>query len=161
MSCARQHGFTLMELLVVIVIIVIIVAMAGLRVGGDEYRAVRQESERLALLMQAAQQQAILEGRILAVALSEDGYVFLTLNNERKFELLAGDDILRPYQLPVAMRVDSVFLDGQPASQNEPIVLPHTGELLQSVLIVLVQGQARWHVEGTLDGRILPAAPSG
>lgn len=155
----RARGFTLIEVLVVVLLMVIVVAMVGLKVGGDEGRAVRQESDRLAMLLLAAQQEAILEGRVLALKLQDSGYEFQGLDEKNKFTRLMRDDILRERELPAAMRIQSVTLDGAPAETGARILIYPTGELPQAFVITLGQGEARWRVEGGLDGAIVAKQP--
>ena len=94
-------GFTLIEILVVMLLLVIVIGMVGLSVSGDEHRAVREESERLSVLLHAVQQEAILQGKVYALELGLDGYEFLILGQDGKFQSLAqADDMLRPRTLP-------------------------------------------------------------
>ena len=155
----RARGFTLIEVLVVVLLLVIVVAMAGIRVGVDEGHQVRQESERLATLLQVAQQEAILEGRVLALSTHESGYEFQGLNDKNKFTRLASDEVLRGRELPPAMRIQSVTLDGAPTESKTRILLYPTGELSQAFEITLGQGEARGRVEGKLDGAIVSTQP--
>ena len=154
----RQRGFTLIEVLVVVLLMVIVVGMVGLKVGGDEGRAVRQEADRLSVLLQTAQQEAILQGKVLAVALGNDGYAFQGLDEKRKFATL-NDPVLRPRELPLAMSILSITLDGVPAEKEPRIVIYPTGELPQAFVITLGQGEARWQVRGALNGTIQSAHP--
>lgn len=156
MNSAR--GFTLIEVLVVVMLLVIVVGMVGLKIGGDEGRAVRQEADRLRVLLQGAQQEAILQGRVLAVALGDEGYAFQGLNEKRKFTALK-DSMLRPRGLPPAMSILSVTLDGVPAEKASLIMLYPTGELSQSFVVTLGQGEARWQVRGSLNGTIESTSP--
>ncbi len=154
----RQRGFTLIEVLVVVLLMVIVVGMVGLKVGGDEGRAVRQEADRLSVLLQTARQEAILQGKVLALALGNDGNAFQGLDDKRKFAAL-NDEVLRPRELPPAMSILSITLDGVPAEKEPRIVIFPTGELPQAFVITLGQGQARWQVRGALDGTIHSAHP--
>jgi general secretion pathway protein H len=161
-AAGRERGFTLLEILVVVVILVIVLGMVGLRLGGDTARELRTESERLALLMQAAQQEAILSGHDYAVRLYEDGYEFLVRNAQGKFEEVADDDTLRPRDLSEKMvRVRSLSLDGAPVKLNHRILLSSTGELPQAFVVTLEReaDEARWRVEGGLNGVIRPMPP--
>ena len=154
----KQQGFTLIEVLVVVLLIVIVVGMVGLKIGGDEGRAVRQEADRLSVLLQSAQQEAILQGKVLALALGDEGYEFQGLNDKRKFSAL-NDPVLRPRELPPAMSILSITLDGVPAEKEPRIILYPTGELPQAFVITLGQGEARWEVRGALNGNIQSASP--
>ena len=172
----RSAGFTLIEIAVVLLIMTIILAMVGLKLGGDDVGAVRQESERLALLMQTAQQEAILQGQVLAVALDTRGYQFLELNADNEFKPLTQDDILRPRQLPQGMTVKTVAIDGVNTDQDtkvntqseqdttsgrdtkldqNAIILFPTGELT-AFRVTLAQHDARWNVAGSVNGEIKP-----
>jgi general secretion pathway protein H len=153
-----SRGFTLIEVLVVVLLMVIVVGMVGLKIGGDEGRAVRQEADRLSVLLQTAQQEAILQGKVLALAMQEEGYEFQGLDVKRKFTPL-NDPVLRPRELPPAMSIISLTLDNVPAGKDGRIILYPTGELPQAFVITLGQGEARWQVRGALNGTIQSAAP--
>ena len=153
-----SRGFTLIEVLVVVLLMVIVVGMVGLKIGGDEGRAVRQEADRLSVLLQTAQQEAILQGQVLALALGNEGYAFQGLDDQRKFSAL-NDPVLRPRELPPAMSILSITLDGVPAEKAPRIILYPTGELPQAFVITLGQGEARWQVRGALNGTIQSAHP--
>ena len=153
-----SRGFTLIEILVVVLLMVIVVGMVGLKIGGDEGRAVRQEADRLSVLLQTAQQESILQGQVLSLALQSEGYAFQGLDDKRKFSDLK-DPVLRPRELPPAMTILSVTLDGVPTGKDPRIILYPTGELPQAFVITLGQGEARWQVRGDLNGTIQSAAP--
>ena len=156
---ATQHrGITLIEVLVVVLLMVIVVSMVGLKIGGDEGRAVRQEADRLSVLLQSAQQEAILQGKVQALVLGEEGFAFQGLDDKRKFQAL-NDPVLRARELPLAMTILSITLDGVPAEKTPRIILYPTGELAQAFVITLAQGEARWQVRGALNGTIQSAAP--
>jgi len=155
----RARGFTLIEILVVVVILTVVVGMVGLNPFGDESRAVREESQRLALLIKAAREEAILEGRVLGVGLKEDGYAFLTLNEKAELVPLEGDDLLRPRALPAAMTLEVETLAGGIDAKLPVILLLPTGELERFVLR-LKQGEVVYRVEGSGNGRIQSVAPN-
>ncbi len=155
---ASARGFTLIELLVVMLLMVIILGMVGLSFTGGEARAVRQESERLALLLQAAQQEAVLQGRVYALAVGASGYEFQVLDGEGKFTVVTQDDVLRPRALPPAMQILSVTIEGAPLGEAPRIVFLPSGDV-PAFVITLSQGTARWRVEGQINGVIRPVAP--
>jgi len=89
------------------------------------------------------------------------GYEFQILGKDGKFESLAQvDDMLRPRTLPPAMEIQNVFIEGAPAGESSRIVFYPTGETPVFV-VSFVQTNARWRVEGQLNGSIRPVAPDG
>lgn len=155
-----SRGFTLIELLVVMLLMVIVLAMVGLGIGGSESREVREEADRIAVLLQGARQESILQGKVFAVLFSANGYEFLVLDNQkRKFVPLKGDDMLRARRLPAAMSIRSVTVDGAPQGNEPRLILLPTGEL-PAFSIVVAQGDNRWVVDGTPDGKIRTVAPN-
>lgn len=157
----RARGFTLIEVLVVVLLIVIIIGMVGLNLGGNDGRDVRHETDRLAALLLNVQQEAILQGREFALVTEINGYEFQERNEENKFVALASRDaILRARALPNPMTIVSMTLDGVEVGEGERIQIYPTGELSQAFVITLGQGEARWQVEGTLDGTIKVSLPN-
>ena len=148
------RGFTLIELAVVILLLVIILAMVGLKSGDDDTDAVRNESERLALLLQTAQQEAILQGEVIAVELSAEGYQFAKLNEKNEFQPLSQDEILRPRQLPEGVILQTA--EGGGETKDAGIVFMPSGELT-AFTITFSRGKAQWRVEGKANGEIKPA----
>lgn len=153
----RSRGFTLIELLVVMLLIGIILGMIGLQAWGQEGAEAEQESRRLALTLQMAQQEAILEGEILALEVKADGYEFLRLNAKQEFKRVEGDDVLRPRTMPAGVSIESIDVEGARGNtQREKlptVILLPTGE--QSAFgATFVQGKVRWRIEGTANGQI-------
>jgi len=163
MRCGAMHrvsrGFTLIELLVVMLLLVIVLGMVGLSIGGGESRAVQEEADRMALLLQSARQESILQGKVFAVVFTTTGYEFLILDSgKRKFEPLKGDDMLRARRLPPAISIRSVVVDGAPQGSEPRLILLPTGEL-PAFSVVLAQGGNSWRVDGTPDGEIKSVQP--
>ena len=70
----RSRGFTLLEIMLVLLLVGVVLAMAGLQVGQSPQRLARQEAVLFLQLVQYARQQAVLEGRDLAVHVDSRGY---------------------------------------------------------------------------------------
>ena len=79
-DCARaynEHGFTLIEIMVVVVIIgVMLTAVVSLRGGGQQHRYLQDEAARVGILAGLARQQAIQTGMPVRILFSNGGYRF-------------------------------------------------------------------------------------
>jgi len=157
----RPRGFTLVELLVVVVIMVVIVALAGVQLMRSPGEAVRDESERLALLLQAARDEAILQGRVFAFGAGRDSYRFLRLEQDGKLKITGGDELLRPRQLAPGVAIESLQVEGatDEGPQRQGVVFQPSGDL-PAFRISIAGGGSRWTVVGAPDGTIRAQAGS-
>lgn len=154
MSSNNARGFTLIEVAVVVVLIGIIIGMVSLNLGGDDDRAVRTESERLMLLVQAAQQAAILQGDLLLLQVADNGYRFARLNDDNEIELMEQDEILRPRRMPEGVEIGALEVEGTTEDIGGAWLFP-TGELSAfGVTLHDRKGQSRWRVEGSANGEV-------
>jgi len=159
---ARARGFTLVELLVVVVIVVVMVALAGAQLMRSPAEAVRDESERLALLLQAAREEAILQGRVFAFGAGRESYRFLRLERDGKLKIAGNDELLRPRQLAPGVAIESLQVEGaesEDSQQPKGVVFLPSGDL-PAFRIVLAGRGARWSVVGAPDGTIRAQAAS-
>ena len=154
-SIGCVQGFTLIELIVVMLLLAVIAGMVALNLGGDDAGEVRQEADRLALLLNTAQEEAILQGQLFALAVEKRGYRFLQLTKKGTLEpLTKEDDVLRPRELPIGMNISEVEIDGTVKEQDEEIgiVLQPSGDVPDFV-ITFHKGTASWRVTGSIgDG---------
>ncbi|WP_426336081.1 GspH/FimT family pseudopilin [Pseudoduganella sp. R-31] len=104
----RSGGFTLIELLVALVIIGITLGLTVMNVAPSQAQAMQKETQRIALLLQRARDEAIVRNRPIAFEAAPDSYRFL-VRNDRTWETLPQDDLLRerPFELgPVTLVPD-------------------------------------------------------
>ncbi|MBS63489.1 type II secretion system minor pseudopilin GspH [Salinisphaera sp.] len=96
----QQHGFTLIEVLVVALIIGVVLAFVSLSINptGPADR-LDTEADRLNALLQTAADDAILYGRELGLDITRGGYRFLRLGDDGWQPLNAPDTPLRPREL--------------------------------------------------------------
>lgn len=151
----RHAGFTLLELVVVVLLLSIILGLVTVNLSSDDSAELRDEAQRLALLLNTAQQDAILEGQVLALALEPGGYHFMRLTDSGTLQPIAGDELLRARELPPDIKISAFEVAGKTITETEKpsgIVLQPSGEL-DEFTITLQKGSTRWYVKGSLiDG---------
>ena len=159
----RNNGFTLIEVAVVMLVIVIVLGIVSVNLEPDRNSIVRDEANRLALLLQTAQQESILQGKIIAVVVERQGYYFLVMNDKSEFKPLSQDDVLYPRPLPKDIVITSVDIDGISDTEKPRLILLPTGEL-SVFTVTLSRGATHWLVKGELTGeitaQIAPAIPA-
>jgi len=83
MKKRQQSGFTLIEMMVVLVIMGVIVSMMVISLNTKEIKEEMEvEMTRIQVLITLAQEEAILQGQVMALAVSENTYRFDVLNVE-------------------------------------------------------------------------------
>jgi len=149
----RSRGFTLIEVLVVVAIIVVIVALAGVQLMRGPADVVREESEHLALLLRAAREEAILQGRVYAFGAGRETYRFLRLEPDGRLKTTADDEVFRPQRLPPGVRIETMRVEGAGEAERNGLVFLPSGELPE-FRIVVAGGGVSWSIVGAPDGTI-------
>src|SRR4030066_155169 len=147
-----MSGFTLIEIMVVLLIVAITIGMVGINLQRGDNNRVQEEADRIVILLQAAREEAILQGQFFAVQFSADGYRFLRLNNKGKLELIEQDDVLSPRTLPDGVTL-SFTMDGTVAETEAGLILDPSGSFIPFVL-TLHAGEATWQAHGLANGKI-------
>ena len=106
-----QYGFTLVELLVVIVIMGIAMGMAVLQLMPDNRAPLRNEAEKLALLLENAGQQAQASGRPLAWSGEKSNYRFWKKNDYNDWVRIEDDKMFRARTLPEGMQISQITVE--------------------------------------------------
>jgi hypothetical protein len=120
---------------------------------------VREESERLALLLRAAREEAILQGRVFAFGAGRESYRFLRLERNGRLKVTSGDELFRPQRVAAGIVIELFQVEGAAETAQDGVVFLPSGEL-PVFRIVLKSGGARWSVVGAPDGAIrAQAAP--
>lgn len=148
-----MSGFTLIEIVVVMLVLSIILGMVGVRLTRDQSDILRDEAQRLALVLQNAQQQAILEGRHYAFMLTSDGYQFLLLNREGRLVPIRADELLGPRKMPPLMALAPDRPAADATKRPDPILFDPSGEFPVFTMILRI-GELTWYVQGRDDGQI-------
>lgn len=157
-ALGRSRGFTLIELAVVILLLVIVLGMVGVNLVRGPADVVRDEAQRLALLLQTAQQEAILEGRFYAFAPDVEGYGFLRLDDTGMLVPLAAGDPLGPRLLPASVTLELTDIPPMPGDDAPPLIVFEPSGAMSPFTVVLQTQDSVWYVRADGSGRIRPAA---
>ena len=155
----KGRGFTLIELLVVVAIIAVMIGLASVQLMRSPGDLVREESEHLALLLRAAREEAILQGRVFAFGAGRESYRFLRLERNGRLKTASSDELFRPQRMPPGIVIEALQIEGAGEAAQDGVVFLPSGEL-PAFRIVLKSGGARWSVVGTPDGTIRAQAVS-
>lgn len=157
-QAVAQRGFTLLELLVVLLIVGMLVGLASLSLGNNEDRTLRAEAERIAALLELAAQEALLNGREMALELDGPAYRFLVYDPvEAQWQPLA-DPLFRARELPPSMAL-SALVEGLQAEEGRfgearalRILILSSGEMSPFSLTVELEHGPRYELEGDMLG---------
>jgi len=145
----------------VLLILAVVLSIVGVRLPRDRADVVKDEAQRLALLLQNAQQQAILESRPYGFVLTEDGYRFLELDNEFRLVPARGEALLRARVLPPLVRLaplaPAAAAEGArpgPEGRRDLVLFDPSGDFAVFTFKLESDGIV-WYVRGYPDGRIL------
>jgi general secretion pathway protein H len=152
-----ERGFTLLELLAVIVIIGIIVSFANLSIGQNTSRIVQDEAERLHGLIQLAGEEAVLQGRELALEFDRHRYQFLEFGSEG-FKPVEEDQMFRERELPDAVEFE-LLLEGAPTKFDDKKNLPKiyilsSGELTPFEMTLKTDEGEEYSLSGQFNGKL-------
>lgn len=160
MLSVRARGFTLMELLVVLVIIAIGVSTAVIALRPDPRAMVREEGDRLAILLGLASEESSLGGMAMAWVGSEGGYEFQTrevTDLGPEWRVVRGDDLLHPRQLPNGATIRGIRVDGKALELGQRVALGNRGAVDLSVEIGLGDTRARvTSADGHFSSALVP-----
>ncbi len=118
-----QPGFTLIELLVVLVVMGIALGMVAVQLMPDHRAVLREEAQRLALLLGNAGMEARASGRPLAWSAEKNGYRFWKKNDYGEWVRLEDDSMFRPHALPDGLGIAEVSVEEQPLKPGEQMSL--------------------------------------
>jgi general secretion pathway protein H len=151
-SRPQARGFTLIEILVVLVILSIVAASVSIAFTRDENALLTETSERLALLLQSAHDDAILTGK--PIAWSEEGgsYQFWRPHKD-DWKKIEADELFYQRPLPERIRLIELRVNNSLLKPGELLVFA-PGGLATPFEATLGFGQARSKIQGDAAGRV-------
>jgi type II secretion system protein H len=134
------RGFTLVEMLVVLAILGILSTFVALSTAPDPRREAAAEAERLALLLEAALQEAQWGGRTIAWSSDATGYRFLRGEIDRRWQPITDDEMFRPRLLVQGLSVSGVEVEGQRLAPDALLVFSPANPALFRITLSAPQG---------------------
>ena len=146
-------GFTLIELLVVLVVMGIALGLVAVQLMPDNRAILREEAQRLALLVENAGMEARVSGRPLAWSGEKNSYRFWKKNDYADWVRIEDDAAFRARTLPEGMHIVEVSVEEQALKPGEYLALSANSFPLP-FRIRLESEQARASVIGSSTGTV-------
>jgi general secretion pathway protein H len=153
LHASRPRGFTLIEILIVLVIVGITIALVGVNLQRDPKGALREEAQRLALLLTAARSEAIATGKSLAWVADPPNYGFYRRGEDRKWTDPMSEQPLGQGALPEPIRLALVQINKVNVPVKSPLVFSASG-LNPPFRLVLESSGTQMQVVGEAGGAI-------
>lgn len=122
-----MKGFTLVEVLVVMVVIGITLALIGLNLMPDDERVLRNEAQRLALLLEQARDEAVAGGEAIAWSAEGERYRFLHQNEEGKWVAWTKDELWRERQFSSGVTLRALRINRTAVPPGEHLTFSSAG----------------------------------
>jgi general secretion pathway protein H len=118
-----MRGFTLLEMMVVLVVASIMLSVATLNLMPSAQSVLREESQRLAFLMENGGMSSQAGGQPLAWSGTGNSYRFWKRTKEGEWVRVERDNLLHPRTLPEAVRIGEISFNGRRLEPGSLIVL--------------------------------------
>jgi len=117
------RGFTLLEMMVVLVVASIMLTMVTLQLMPSAQTVLREESQRLALLMENGAMASQAGGQPLAWSGTGNSYRFWLRSKEGEWVRIERDSLLHPRSLPDTVHIGDVSFEGRRIEPGSLVVL--------------------------------------
>ena len=149
-----MKGFTLVEILVVMVIVGITLALIGLNLMTDDARVLRNEAQRLALLLEQARDEAVAGGEAIAWSAEGERYRFLRQSEEGKWVAWTNDELWRERQFSSGVTLTTLRINRTAVPRGEQLTFSSAG-LGVPFEIELGLNAARIEIVGDAMGKLI------
>jgi general secretion pathway protein H len=120
-------GFTLVEILVVLVIIGITLALVSVNFAKDDRAELRNEAQRLALLYQAARDEAISTGKAVAWVANGSQYGFFHSDADNKWSDAIAEAPFTGQSFAPRITLVELQVNGAKVALDTPVVFSSSG----------------------------------
>ena len=149
----KATGFTLIEILIVLVVIGITIGLIAVNFGRDEKAELKETAKRLALILEAANNEAIASGKSIAFIANTSGYSFYHRDSERQWSKQINDAPFSENQLPISTSIVDLQIDETRVPIATPLVFSTSG-FNPTFAMVLTNSNIRMVVVGDSGGNI-------
>ncbi len=150
----HQRGFTLLEMLVVLVVMSIMLGIATVKLMPDEQSQLREEAQRLAVLMDQAGASARAAGLPLAWSGTGKEFRFWKKSKQGEWQSVEKDSLLRSRSLAGDVRIGTLEIGGRDMPPGTMVLLsPETAA--PQFRIRLVSGERQMKIAGNGLGAVL------
>jgi general secretion pathway protein H len=123
----RQHGFTLLELMVVVVLIGIILTFVVGSVGdGGRGDRIKREAQRLTSLVELVGEEAVLKSALIGLRFTEHGYEFMRYSDPQ-WQRVEDDGLLKPREIDTTI-VMQLQVDGFGVALDDSVLVAEDDE---------------------------------
>jgi general secretion pathway protein H len=148
-----MRGFTLLEMLVALVVASIMLTVATLQLMPNTETVLREESQRLAFLMENGAMSSQTGGQPLAWSGTGGSYRFWMRSKEGEWLRIEHDNLLHPRTLPEGVRIGEVSFNGRRIEPGSLVVL--SPELsAKDFRVSLLSGNLAFDVVGNGLGKV-------
>ena len=161
----KSKGFTLIEILVVMLIISIVTTVALLSIRRNETKEMETLAKNISQMVTFAEEQAMLQSRVLGVAIQSQQLQFASLENSKDNKKTIwhalNDHSLGTYKVPnnVQMTISSgnskTDIDNDAKELKPQIIISTNGDIIPFTIYLGIKGKKpQYAITGDADGYI-------
>ncbi|MHB1098495.1 MAG: GspH/FimT family pseudopilin [Burkholderiales bacterium] len=147
-----QIGFTLIEILVVLLLMGIVSALVVANIAPDNTGKLRIESEKLALLLEQAAEEAHTGQKELGWSTEGAGYAFWQRQEDGEW-IRIDEGIYRPRNLPDEMRIEDITVNQNRIAPGARLVFEPSG-INQPFEMILAERQEKARLSSDSMNRV-------
>jgi type II secretion system protein H len=150
----KTHGFTLIEIIVVCAVVAIALGMVMIRLDFSDTRRLRLAAEMLSGRLEAARDEAVIRGQLVAFSSDGQGFQFWIADHERGIWLgLSDADAVAAGHLADGISLGVMRVNGAQRPLGERLVFSSNG-LAEAFTLTLTAGSQSLDIAGDALGRI-------